>query len=372
MSSNSGWNNPSPAQARESVAKADQGGHQQTNMKERKEQHVEKKAASRVKRGHLSDSSEKSNSDTELIQDNYVLPTDPNTMMMVVASSLGQWQEMLPAHKLYNRNPVIFHTPHKNVSTGAEEGKILCHCCQRIHQIMHGQKLLERGYVVHATIGDPENLAKTSHLLSLPGAKERLHIFKADVYQLGSFDSAIEGCDFLINLATALDPQREVIDPAVEGTLNILRACKEAKSVRRVVHTSSLAAAFPLNEEGEFKELLDESCWTPVNYITRKNLDLKAYSVSKTLAEQAALRFGAEQGIEVVTVLVAMVGGISLAPTFPASVSVMLAPLTGSESLHMRTVGVGDAMFRSILLWSSSVGARAENFGMAVLCGKIV
>ncbi|XP_059068211.1 putative anthocyanidin reductase [Cryptomeria japonica] len=159
------------------------------------------------------------------------------------------------------------------------------------------KNLLERGYIVHATSTDPENPAKTSHLLSLEGAKERLHLFKANLYEKGSFDSAINGCDFVINLATSLDYTKDpekyqliftilikfftyylslfiyqlgFIQPTIEGSLDILRVCKEAKTVRRVIHISSITAAIPLTENGEFKGKLDESCWTPIQYMRSK------------------------------------------------------------------------------------------------------
>ncbi|KAH9299314.1 hypothetical protein KI387_030996, partial [Taxus chinensis] len=137
------------------------------------------------------------------------------------------------------------------------------------------KNLLQKGFTVHATCRDPENPAKTGHLLSLPGAKERLHLFKADLSHLGSFDSAIEGCDFLINLVTSMefdsnDPETGFIRSTIDGTVDILRACKKAKTVRRVIHTSSITAASPLDENGNFKECLDESCWTPVDYIRAK------------------------------------------------------------------------------------------------------
>ncbi|XP_057860713.2 putative anthocyanidin reductase [Cryptomeria japonica] len=193
------------------------------------------------------------------------------------------------------------------------------------------KNLLQRGYTVHATLRDPENPAKNSYLLSLPGAKERLHLFKADLLEHGSFDSAIKGCDFVINLATSLDFQGDIVNSTVEGTVDILRSCKKAKTVKRVIHTSSIAAAYPRNEDGQLKEVLDESCWTPVDYIRGKDSVMGMYAASKTLAEQAALRFGVEEEIEVVTVLVGMVGGPSLTPTIPESVSMMLAPLTGNR-----------------------------------------
>ncbi|GLJ46665.1 hypothetical protein SUGI_0983580 [Cryptomeria japonica] len=211
------------------------------------------------------------------------------------------------------------------------------------------KNLLQKGYGVHATLRDPENPAKNSHLLSLPGAKERLHLFKADLLQHGSFDSAVEGCDFVINMATSTDFQGDIVQPTVDGTMNILRSCKKAKTVKRVIHTSSIAAACPLNEDGQLKEILDESCWTPVDYIKGRDVVYGMYSVSKTLAEQAALRFGAEEEIEVVTVLVGMVGGPWLTPTVPGSVSSILASLTENRLLYEVTCSSKD-LFGSVPL----------------------
>ncbi|XP_059068175.1 putative anthocyanidin reductase [Cryptomeria japonica] len=126
---------------------------------------------------------------------------------------------------------------------------------------------------------------------------------------------------------------------SIDGTLGILRSCKKAKTVKRVIHTSAIVAAYPINEHGQLKEVLDESCWTPIDYIKGKDGFFGMYAVSKTLAEEAALRYGTEEGIEVVTVLVGMVGGPSLTSTIPHSIPVMLAPLTGSLPLvHVEDV----------------------------------
>ena len=58
-------------------------------------------------------------------------------------------------------------------------------------------------------IGDPK---KTKHLRSLDGAKERLHLFKANLLEEGSFDSLVNGCEGVFHTAspvtfTANDPQ---------------------------------------------------------------------------------------------------------------------------------------------------------------------
>ncbi|KAE8665640.1 WD-40 repeat family protein / notchless protein, putative isoform 1 [Hibiscus syriacus] len=72
--------------------------------------------------------------------------------------------------------------------------------------------LLHRGYTVRTTVRDPNDPKKTQHLLSLDGAKERLHLFKAELLDEGCFDSVVEGCQGVFHLATpvivsATDPQ---------------------------------------------------------------------------------------------------------------------------------------------------------------------
>ncbi|RYR69603.1 hypothetical protein Ahy_A03g016163 [Arachis hypogaea] len=81
--------------------------------------------------------------------------------------------------------------------------------------------LLQRGYTVRATVRDPSDPKKVEHLLKLNGAKERLHLFKADLLEEGSFDSAIEGCDGVFHTASPV-LLHVVKDPEV---LTIFLAC---------------------------------------------------------------------------------------------------------------------------------------------------
>jgi hypothetical protein len=65
------------------------------------------------------------------------------------------------------------------------------------------------GFLHIYSTGDPK---KTEHLLALDGAKERLQLFKADLLEEGSFDSAVDGCQGVFHTAspvffTASDPQ---------------------------------------------------------------------------------------------------------------------------------------------------------------------
>ena len=64
---------------------------------------------------------------------------------------------------------------------------------------------------IYAT-DDPK---KTQHLLSLDGAQERLHLFKADLLEEGSFDSVVDGCD---GVHTASPVALEAINPQVQPT----------------------------------------------------------------------------------------------------------------------------------------------------------
>ncbi|KAJ6390945.1 hypothetical protein OIU77_025034 [Salix suchowensis] len=131
-------------------------------------------------------------------------------------------------------------------------------------------KLLEQGYLVNTTVRPhPEHKRDVSFLTSLPGGSERLQIFYADLSEPNGFAAAIKGCIGVFHVASPIpldfgkgEPEEVVIERAINGTLGILRACLNSKTVKRVVYTSS-AAAVVFNDSGE--EMMDESYWSNKN-----------------------------------------------------------------------------------------------------------
>lgn len=198
-------------------------------------------------------------------------------------------------------------------------------------------KLLKAGYIVRATVRDPSNQKKTKPLLDLPGSSERLSLWKADLSEPGSFDEVIKGCTGVFHVATHIDfeskdPENDVIKPTVEGMVGILKSCKEAGTVKRVVFTSSAGAVCA---EEHMKPVYDETCWSDVEFCRRVKITGWMYFVSKTLAEKAALKYAEENGIDLVTIISPLVMGPFLSTGLPPSFHTSLALITGTESHYM-------------------------------------
>ncbi|XP_057423403.1 dihydroflavonol 4-reductase-like [Lotus japonicus] len=196
-------------------------------------------------------------------------------------------------------------------------------------------RLMEGGYTVRATVQrDPDNMKKVKHLLELPGAKTNLTIWNADLTEEGSFDEAINGCSGVFHVASPMDfnskdPENEVIKPSINGVLDIMKACQKAKTVRRLVFTSS---AGTLNAVEHQKQMCDESCWSDVEFCRRVKMTGWMYFVSKTLAEQEAWKFAQEHDIDFITIIPSLVVGSFLMPTLPPSLTTALSPITGNEA----------------------------------------
>ncbi|KAK4759736.1 hypothetical protein SAY87_022867 [Trapa incisa] len=196
--------------------------------------------------------------------------------------------------------------------------------------------LLQKGYSVNTTVRDPDNTKRVSHLTQLQNLGE-LKIFKADLTEEGSFDAAVAGCQFVFLVATPVnfasqDPENDMIKPAIQGVLNVLKACSKAKTIKRVILTSS-AAAVSINNLPGSGLVVDEKDWTDVEFLTSEKPPTWGYPVSKTLAEKAAWKFAEENNLDLVAVIPSLMAGRSLTLEVPSSVCLGMSPLTGNEFL---------------------------------------
>ncbi|GAB4832149.1 hypothetical protein Ancab_006166 [Ancistrocladus abbreviatus] len=151
---------------------------------------------------------------------------------------------------------------------------------------------------------------KIEHLLRLDGVEERLKLFNADLLEEGSFDSVVDGCDGVFHMASPV----ELIDPTVKGTLKVLKSCAKAKSVRRVVLTSSTAAVAFTRQPINVDDIVDET-WFSVASVCEE---------LETLAEKATWKFAEENGLDLVTTNAGYKLGPPLQPIINFSVEIIL------------------------------------------------
>lgn len=179
--------------------------------------------------------------------------------------------------------------------------------------------LLSEGYNVNGTVRD---VAKAgAGFLSDLGGFDRLSLYAADLLDAGSFDKAVSGCEVVFHVASPLlvnttDPQRELLEPAVSGTRAVLGAAARAKTVRRVVMTSSLAAM----ANRAAGTIITDKSWNE-----DATLETDAYAYSKTVAEKAAWEFvdRADPGFDLVTINPSIVWGPALGPRLCESTAII-------------------------------------------------
>jgi dihydroflavonol-4-reductase len=158
--------------------------------------------------------------------------------------------------------------------------------------------LLDKGHTVHAPIRNPEDQNKTKYLNALakdlPGS---LVFFKADLLEDGSYTEAMDGCELVFHTASPFtskfkDAQKELVEPAVIGTHNILRSANQVSTVKKVVLTSSCAAIY-----GDTKDIRSypNQMMTEEQWNESSSLSHNPYSFSKTIAEKEAWKVADKQ-----------------------------------------------------------------------------
>jgi nucleoside-diphosphate-sugar epimerase len=191
-------------------------------------------------------------------------------------------------------------------------------------------KLLASGYRVRTTVRTLEREASVRATLKTGGAEpgEALSFVAADLMSDAGWPQAVAGCDFVLHVASPFPlvvPKHdaELLVPAREGTLRVLRSARDA-GVKRLVLTSSFAAI------GYGQKPADRP-FTEDNW-TDPNGGVTAYVRSNTLAERAAWDFIAREGgaLELAAVNPVGVFGPVLGPDYTTSIHIVQRMLDGA------------------------------------------
>lgn len=192
-------------------------------------------------------------------------------------------------------------------------------------------RLLQAGYRVRTTVRSLVREADVRGMLKTGGVDTggNLHVVAADLTSDAGWPEAVAGCDFVLHVASPFPsgvPKHEddLIIPAREGALRVLRAARDA-GVRRVVLTSSFAAIGYGHKPQTAP--FDETAWSDANA-----KELTAYAKSKTLAERAAWDFTAREGggLELAVVNPVGVFGPVLGPDYSTSILIVQRLLDGA------------------------------------------
>ena len=160
------------------------------------------------------------------------------------------------------------------------------------------KRLLEKGYTVHAAVRDPSDTEKLRYLDQIAAAAPgSIRYFKSDLMADGTYADGMQDCSVVFHTASPFklgvdDPQKQLVEPALLGTRNILLQANKTDSVKRVVVTSSCAAIY--GDNADMRETRGGK-FTEENWNESSSLEHQPYSYSKTLAEREAWKIANDQ-----------------------------------------------------------------------------
>jgi dihydroflavonol-4-reductase len=230
-------------------------------------------------------------------------------------------------------------------------------------------QLLERGHEVRSTV---RNIARADKVRAAlvramgvdPGA--HLSFAEADLDSDAGWDAAIAGCAYVHHVAspfpaTIPKDENELIIPARDGAVRVVRAAARA-GVKRLVMTSSIAAVAygPAKPDGY---VFTETDWTDATHP-----DAGPYQRSKVIAERAAFAAAREGGLEIATINPGAILGPPLGSDLSTSIELVRRPMAGKMpgapriSYNLVDVrDVADAHMRAM----TADGAAGERFIVA-------
>jgi len=203
-------------------------------------------------------------------------------------------------------------------------------------------QLLRAGHAVRTTVRSAAKQETVRQMMRDAGvdAGERLTFAIADLLSDAGWAEGCAGCDYVMHVAspmpvTAPKHEDDLIRPAREGVLRVLKAARDAR-VKRVVFTSTCGAVYyghPLRAEP-----FDETSWTNLNG------EMSAYVKSKTIAEMAAWDFIKAEGgaLELTVINPSGIFGPVLGKDYSASIELLAKLMSGMPGCPQLFFGVVD------------------------------
>jgi len=203
-------------------------------------------------------------------------------------------------------------------------------------------QLLSAGHFVRTTVRSPQREQDVRTMVREGGGESagRLSFFVADLERDDGWDDPVAGCDYVIHVASPMPlaapkNEDEVIVPARDGVLRVMRLAREAK-VKRVVLTSTCGAIYYGHPPQTAP--FDETSWTNLRG------KMSAYVKSKTIAERAAWEFMAAEGggLELSVVNPSGIFGPVLGPNLSSSIELVKRLMNGAPGCPALYFGVVD------------------------------
>ena len=252
----------------------------------------------------------------------------------------------------------------KRVLVTGGSGFVAIHCIAQ---------LLQQGYTVRTTLRSIRKKQEVLNMLEVAGAPaDQLEFIEADLTQDLNWHKAVEHCDYVLHVASPIflrapKNEDEMVRPAVDGTLRVLKAARDG-AVKRVVMTSNFGAVG--YSHTDTSKVITEECWT---HPDEKGLSI--YNKSKVLAERAAWDFIKNEGgaLELSVINPMGIFGPSFGPALSSGYELLKKVLDGSmKRIPNITLGIVDVRDVADLHIRAMVNPVAKGQRFLALAGGIV
>ncbi|MEA2043285.1 MAG: aldehyde reductase [Bacteroidota bacterium] len=239
------------------------------------------------------------------------------------------------------------------------------------------EQLLEKGYHVKLAVRDAGYKSKFEYLTDAANLSSgTLEIFQADLLVKGSFDEAAKGCSAIFHVASPFklkfdDAVKELVEPALEGTKNVLGAATKSGTVKKVILTSSVAAVH--GDNIDMQEIGIEE-FTEEHYNTSSSIEHQPYSYSKVTAEKEAWSIYEKQDAwELAVINPSFVMGPSLSETSQSgSLSFMKDMLRGKYQMGAPLLTFGFVDVRDVAKAHILALENKESKGRYILAERVI